>query len=52
MSESDAANCQLPVITKPTMKVTAMAIRRQVIDLASERRFVTVKSEFLELFGN
>jgi hypothetical protein len=42
ISDNEAANCQLPVITKPTMKVTAIAIRRQVMDLARERLLVTV----------
>lgn len=35
--EREAANCQLPVIAKPTMKVTATAMARQVMDLARER---------------
>ena len=35
--DSEAANCQLPVMANPTMKVTAMAISRQVMDLAMER---------------
>lgn len=35
--ESEAANCQFPVMANPTMKVTAMAISRQVMDLAKER---------------
>ena len=42
ISESEAANCQLPVMANPTMNVTAIAIRRQVMDLARERLFETV----------
>ena len=41
INDKEAANCQLPVMAKPTMKVTAMAISRQVMDLASERLLVT-----------
>jgi hypothetical protein len=52
ISDREAANCQLPVITNPTIKVTAMAIRRQVMDLASERFLDTVGRDLLELFGN
>jgi hypothetical protein len=52
IKESDAANCQLPVITNPTTKVTAMAISRQVMDLARERFLETAGVDLLELFGN
>ena len=42
INDKEAANCQLPVMTYPTMNVTAMAISRQVMDLAKERLLVTV----------
>lgn len=41
IKDKEAANCQLPVIAYPTINVTAMAIRRQVMDFASERLLVT-----------
>ena len=44
INDNEAANCQLPVIKYPTMKVTAMAISRQVMDLARERLLVITKT--------
>lgn len=52
IKDKEAANCQLPVMTYPTTKVTAMAIRRQVIDFVRERRLLTKGALLLELFGN
>lgn len=43
INERDAANCQLPVIANPTINVTAIAIRRQVMDLARERLLVITR---------
>lgn len=42
--DSEAANCQFPVMANPTMKVTAMAINLQVMDLASERLLAITKT--------
>jgi hypothetical protein len=44
IKDREAANCQLPVITYPTINVTAIAIRRQVMDLARDLRLVITKT--------
>ena len=52
IKDREAANCQLPVMAKPTIKVTAMAMSLQVMDFASERRLETAGPRGLELFGD